>query len=134
MSENLITKDIQKLEPGSELIRIFELEYATNNWFYFTTGLDDDLTELQMRDYTTNSQINTYKALPVQVSGFEIKHEGAIARPTITLANAINVLSTAVGTVDYQDFLGLKVIVRTTLKKYLYVGVYFPSVCQGHPL
>ena len=120
MSENLVIKDIQKLEPGSELIRVFELEYATNSWFYFVAGLEDNLTELQMRDYNTNSQINTYKALPAEVQGFEIKSEGAIARPTITLANATSVLSTAVGTIDYQDFLGLKVVVRTTLKKYLY--------------
>jgi lambda family phage minor tail protein L len=120
MSENLITKDVQKLDPGSELVRLFELEYEKNSFIYFISGLDSDLTELQMRDYSNNAQINTYLALPSKIEGFEIKSEGAIARPTVTLANATTVLSNAIGTVDYQDFIGLKIIVRTTLKKYLY--------------
>lgn len=120
MAENLITKDLQKLDPGSELVRLFELEYASGQWFYFTTGLDDDLGTLEFRDYSNNAQINTYSAIVAKLEGFDIKSEGAIARPTITIGNASGTLSTAVGTIDYQDFLGFKLVIRTTLKKYLY--------------
>ena len=28
MSENIIVKDLQKLDPGSELVCLYELEYA----------------------------------------------------------------------------------------------------------
>ena len=84
------------------------------------SGLDDDLTTVQMRDYSNNSQINTYTAIPAQIKGIEYKNDGAIARPTITIANATTAFSAAVGTIDYQTLLGLKFIRRTTLKKYLY--------------
>ena len=120
MSENLVTKDLQKLDPGSELVTLFELEYSKGDFIYFTAGLDESLGEVQMRDYSNNAQINTYVAIPAQVKGIEYKNDGAIARPTVTIGNATTVFSSAIGTIDYQTFLGLKFVKRTTLKKYLY--------------
>ena len=120
MSEKILVKDLQKLDPGSELVSLFELEYIKGQFIYFHPGLDDDLTTIQMRDYTTNSQINTYIALPSKFSGAEIKNDGAIARPLLSLGNATTVLSNAIGTIDYHSLLGLKIIRRTTLKKYLH--------------
>jgi len=120
MAENLITKDLQKLDPGSEIVQLYELEYSAGSFIYFMSGLDDDLTTIQMRDYSNNSQINTYTAIPAQVKGIEYKNDGAIARPTVTIANATTAFSAAIGTINYQTFLGLKFIRRTTLKKYLY--------------
>ena len=120
MAENLVTKDLQKLDPGSELVCLYELEYSKGQFIYFTSGLDSDLTTVQMRDYNDNSQINTYVAIPSTIKGIEYKNDGAIARPTVTIANATTAFSGAIGTIDYQSFLGLKFIKRTTLKKYLY--------------
>ena len=120
MSEKILVKDLQKLDPGSELVHLFELEYVQGSFVYFHSGLDDDLTTIQMRDYANPSTIRTYIALPSQFKGVEIKNDGAIARPELTLANAQTVFSDAVGTLDYQKFLGLKIIRRTTLKKYLH--------------
>jgi lambda family phage minor tail protein L len=120
MSEKILVKDLQKLDPGSELVHLFELEYVQGSFMYFHSGLDDDLTTIQMRDYENPSTIRTYVALPSQFKGVEIKNDGAIARPELTLANAQTVFSDAVGTLDYQKFLGLKIIRRTTLKKYLH--------------
>ena len=110
MSEKILVKDLQKLDPGSELVSLFELEYIKGQFIYFHPGLDDDLTTIQMRDYTTNSQINTYIALPCKFSGAEIKNDGAIARPLLSLGNATTVLSNAIGTIDYHSLLGLKII------------------------
>ena len=42
-----------------------------------------------------------------------------MARPNILIANINTVFSNAIGTLDYNDILGLKFIRRTTLKKYL---------------
>ena len=120
MSENLVTKDLQKLDPGSELVTLFELEYSKGDFIYFTAGLNENLGEVQMRDYSNNAQINTYVAIPAQVQGIEYKNDGAISRPTVSIGNATTVFSSAIGTIDYQTFLGLKFIKRTTLKKYLY--------------
>ena len=120
MSENLITKDLLKLDPGSELIQLYELEYQKDTYVYFHAGLDDDLSLLQFRDYTTNVTVRSYTALPVQTEGFEQKSEGAIARPTVTFGVAQTVLTDAIGTIDWDTLVGLKLIRRTTLKKYLY--------------
>ena len=120
MSENIIVKDLQKLDPGSELVCLYELEYVKGSFIYFMSGLDTDLTTVQMRDYNDNSQINTYIAIPAQLQGLEYKNDGAIARPLISIANASNAFSNAIGTIDYDSFLGLKFIKRTTLKKYLH--------------
>ena len=122
MSEKILVKDLQKLEPGSELVELFELEYSKGDFIYFHRGLDDDLSQIQFRDYNkglAGGTIRTYIALPVNFKGVEIKNDGAIARPELTIANALTVFSDAIGTIDYQKFLGLKIIRRTTLKKYL---------------
>ena len=120
MSENIIVKDLQKLDQGSELVCLYELEYVKGSFIYFMSGLDTDLTTVQMRDYNDNSQINTYIAIPAQLQGLEYKNDGAIARPLISIANASNAFSNAIGTIDYDSFLGLKFIKSTTLKKYLH--------------
>tara|TARA_B100000902_G_C27306577_1_gene915864 strand:- start:465 stop:1676 length:1212 start_codon:yes stop_codon:yes gene_type:complete len=120
MAEKIIVKDIQKLTPGSELVQLFELEYLKDNFAYFTSGIDDDeSTSLRMRDFTNNSTVRTYTPIPVKADGFELKNDGAIARPTITLANATSAFSDAIG-VDFHEMLGLRMIRRLTLKKYLY--------------
>ena len=120
MAENIVAKDLQKLDPGSELVQLYELEYVKGSFIYFMSGLDTDLTEVQMRDYFDNSVIRTYIAIPVKLQGLEYKNDGAIARPLVSIANASNAFSNAIGTIDYDSFLGLKFIKRTTLKKYLH--------------
>lgn len=120
MAENLITKDVQKLDPASSLIQLFEIEYTEGNFVYVHPGLKENLGSVQFRDYDTNATIRTYSAIPMQVEGFEAKTSGAIARPTIAIANATNAFSGAIGTIDYDSLLGLKIIRRLTLEKYLY--------------
>ena len=97
MSEKILVKDLQKLDPGSELVHLFELEYVKGTFMYFHSGVDDDLTTIQFRDYTNPSTIRTYVALPAQFKGLDIKNDGAIARPELTIANALTVFSSAVG-------------------------------------
>tara|TARA_Y100001972_G_scaffold40254_1_gene49799 strand:+ start:1152 stop:2390 length:1239 start_codon:yes stop_codon:yes gene_type:complete len=123
MTEKILVKDLQKLTPGSELVHLYELEFVEGSFIYFHSGLDDDLTTIQFRDFNkgqANGTVRTYVALPVQFKGVEIKNDGAIARPELTIANVLTVFSDAIGTLDYQNLLGLKIIRRTTLKKYLH--------------
>jgi len=119
MSEQILIKDLQKLEPGSELVELFELEYSTGVFAYFSS-FQDNTTALQFRDYLANGTIRTYTQIPITAAGFEKKIQGAATRPTLTIANVENTLSSAVGDLDYTKLLGLKLIRRTTLKKYLY--------------
>lgn len=118
MTDRALVEDLQKQNPGSPLVHLFELQISDSSSVYFHAGLDDDLTSLQFRDYDTNSTIRTYTAIPVQAEGFELTMNGPTARPTVSFANATAVFSSAVG--DYDDLIGKKVVRRTTLKKYLY--------------
>jgi len=120
MAEKILVKDLQKLDPGSELVQLFEIEYAKNNYVYVMSGLDSDLTAVQMRDYTNNATIRTYTAIPIKAEGFETKNDGAQPKPTLSIANATTAFSGAIGTTDYESLVGLKIIRRLTLKKYLY--------------
>ena len=120
MAEKIIVKDLQKLDPGSELVQLFEIEYAKNNYVYLMSGVDSDLTSVQMRDFTTPTTIRTYTAIPLKAEGFETKNDGAQPKPTLAIANATTVFSGAIGTTDYESLVGLKIIRRLTLKKYLY--------------
>tara|TARA_B100000424_G_C22943550_1_gene502054 strand:- start:221 stop:1456 length:1236 start_codon:yes stop_codon:yes gene_type:complete len=123
MSEKILVKDLQKLDPGSELVHLFELEHTKGQFIYFHAGLDDDLSVIQFRDFNNglvDGTIRDYIALPVSFKGVEIKNDGAIARPELMLGNAQTVFSNAIGTIDYHKLLGLKIIRRTTLKKYLH--------------
>ena len=55
------------------------------NYFLFS-GLDDEgTTQIEFRQ-------NNYSAIPIQITGIEVASSGAIARPTLTIAN-IPVLS-----------------------------------------
>lgn len=120
MTEKILIKDLQKLEPGSELVQLFELEYAKDQFLYVHPGLDDDLSVLQMRDFTNNSTIRDYIAVPIKAEGFEQKQDGSQPRPTLTIANATTAFSGGIGTTNYDSLLGLRVIRRLTLKKFLY--------------
>lgn len=120
MSEKILIKDLQKLDPGSELIQLFEIEYAKNAYAYAMSGVDSDLTSVQMRDFANPSTIRTYTAIPMKADGFETKNDGAQPKPTISIANATTAFTNAITTTDYDSLVGLKVIRRLTLKKYLY--------------
>ena len=120
MSENLIVKDLEKLDPASSLVELFEIEVTAGNYIYAHNGLEADLTTVQFRDYTTTGTIRTYEPIPMQIQGFAHSVTGAIARPTISIANIGAPFGGAVGSIDYDTLVGLKVIRRLTLNKYLY--------------
>jgi len=119
MTEKILIKDLQKQDPSSQLIELFELEYASGVFAYFSPH-GNNTTSLQFRDYTTPSTIRTYTKIPINATNFERKIAGSASRPTFTIANITNTFSSAVGDIDYTKLLGLKLIRRTTLKKYLY--------------
>lgn len=115
-----IVEDVQKLDPASELIHLFEIEVSKGVFAYFSgSGVESNLGSLKFRDYDSPGTIRTYAPIPIEAQNFETKNDGAMARPNVTIANVTNVLSTATGSVNYHSLLGLKLIRRTTLKKYL---------------
>ena len=119
MTEKIIAKDLVKQIPGSALVYLYEFEYAKDTFAYFADGLDANLGEVTMLDYKDNSQTNTYAVIPVQVTGFDRTAATKYPNPSITIANVLSVFKLAVGSVNYEELSGMRVIRRTTLKKYL---------------
>ena len=115
---SVINKEIQQQDPGSALIELYELEYADNTFAYFYPGLDDDLTVVQFRD-SGGSTVRDYQAVPMEVSDFEIKSDGAHSRPEVVIGNIGNILTSAIGGLDLEDLTGRRLTKRTTLEKYL---------------
>ena len=115
-----IIEDVQKQDPGSALVYLYELELTSSSSIYFHTGLAADLTTVQFRDRTTPSTIRTYTALPLQMQGFSKSSKGQIPRPKMTVANVLTTFGDAIGSLSNDDLLGKKVIRRSTLVKYLY--------------
>lgn len=110
MSENNLVRQFQKLEPGSELVILFELKIGSASPLCFHSGVDNSNANITFDG-------NTYTALPVEASGFEKTTTGAAARPTIEFANVLTTFGDAVGT--YDDLLGSVITRRITLNKYL---------------
>ena len=111
---DLIVKDLQKQDPGSALVELFELELDSTT-VYFHSGVEEDLSTVQFRE--EGGTIRTYTALPLQAKGFKSDPSATSARPTITFANVSDTFKTAIS--DYDALLGSTLIRRTTLQKYL---------------
>lgn len=111
---DLIVKDLQKQNPGSALVELFELELDSST-VYFHSGVENDLSTVQFRE--EGGTIRTYTALPLQAQGFKSDPSATSARPTITFANVSDTFKTAIS--DYDALLGSTLIRRTTLQKYL---------------
>ena len=117
---------IQTLTPGS-IVHLYEIEKADGSYVRFSPYNNANNTPIQMYDYTTNTQLNTYYTLPIIADGFEKNQSGAMARPKFRVASATkstNVqvsFKAAIGD-DYTKLLGKKMIRRTTLAKYIVGG------------
>jgi len=125
---------VQQIEPGSGLVYLYEIEIADDTWKYFSPYNNANLTSLQMYDYASNSQLNTYYPYPVIAKGFEQKIDGVLPRPTITFGLASNYQTANTNTNvylaaggDWDSLLGRRIVRRTTLAKYLVGGASNPG-------
>jgi lambda family phage minor tail protein L len=110
---------VQKQDPGSGLIELFELILDNSTTLYFHSGIGADAaTEVQFRDKTSPYTPRTYTAIPIEMKGIERKTDGASARPTLTVANVLATFSDAIDMTN-KDLIGKRLIRRTTLQKYL---------------
>lgn len=124
MSEKIAIKEVQGLEQSSGIVDLYEIALNADgsSRIYFTRGEDSDLGNVQMYDYDTNTQLNTYDALPIQIEGIESKSTGVAPRPVITFANILDTFGNALGSLTPDDLVGFKLYRRRTLRKYLKGG------------
>jgi len=86
MSDTLATDQL-KQEIDSGLLEFFELTIGTgsNNTLYFHDGKKDNLLDITFGG-------NVYVALPIMMDGIELTADGALSRPTLTIANVESIL------------------------------------------
>ncbi len=135
MSKELAT-DHLKQEVASGYLEFYELEVGSgsNNTLFFHDGKNENSADITYDG-------NTYLAMPILMTGVEIQSSGAIARPTLTIANVESMLKSSSifktqmedgtwdATVDgnpitavefrIDDLVGAKLTRRRTLEKYL---------------
>jgi lambda family phage minor tail protein L len=115
---DLIATDVQGQEVDSAFITLFELDLPNGGKAFFHPGLDSSLENVHFRDATTPSQINEYIALPMDIDGLELQSDGALNRPTFSVANVTSVFEDQLG-FTIHDIIGQRLTRRTTLQKYL---------------
>ena len=124
-----IISTVQKQDPGSELVVLYELEYASGSFARFFSGLESDLTTVQFRDSSNTAR--EYTAIPITAEGFEINSSGAYSRPELSIGNIENAFSSAVGGLEYEDLTGKRVTRIITFAKYLVGGASDNSNAPG---
>ena len=117
---NTAIQDVQKQDPGSAYIELFELVLSSSSSAYFHSGLEADLSTVQFRDRSSPGTIRTYIALPIELSDVSIQTSGASGRPSLMVANILSTFGDALGGLTNEDLLGKKLYRRTTLYKYCY--------------
>ena len=112
-----IIRDTQKQAIDSELVVLYDLEYATGSFARFCASLEEDLTTVKFRD--TSGAEQEYTAIPLDAEGFDNSADGSYSRPQITEGNVVSITSfLATGMVE-EDLIGRRLTRRVTLKKYL---------------
>ena len=117
---NTAIQDVQKQDPGSAVVELWELVLSDSSSAYFHSGLEADLSTIQFRDRSSPGTIRTYTAIPIEASGIAVQSRGASARPELKVANVLSTFSDALGGLTNEDLLGKKVYRRHTLYKYCY--------------
>jgi lambda family phage minor tail protein L len=116
----------QSLNTGnSPYVELFELEVSPDTFLYFTpyTSSKTLPISVRFRDYINPSIIREYIPLPISLEGIEFKSEGQLPQPRLIMANVLRSgplsIQGLLGSVSFEDILGLKIIRRRTFEKYL---------------
>lgn len=133
MSNDIIATDLHS-QNVDNIVTLFILELKNGSKLYFHPGVDSALASVTFRDDTSPYTVRTYTPLPIDLSGVEVKGDGASNRPTLTIANVLPVFRDLLPDFEYNKVVGSRLVRRTTLEKYLSSGssssapVEFPKV------
>ena len=117
-----IISTVQKQDPGSELVVLYELDLGKDEVARFANGTKDNAAaSIHFRDSSNESK--EYSPIPILAEGFDISSDGAYSRPTITIGNIGNSFSGEIAAgLDYEDLLGKRITRIMTFGKYLVGG------------
>jgi len=107
-----LTSKIQTLEPGA-IIELYELDLSSiggSEVLRFHAGTNEVYENIIW-------QGNRYISFPIEASGFEYSGRGAVARPSLKVANINNSFTNYIQ--DYDDLVGCKITRKRTFARYL---------------
>ena len=106
-----IKERIQKLQAG-ELVTLFEIDTTIygGGSYYFTPNIKDNTAPVVFNNIT-------YNPIPAQLSGYTLKSDGSLERPSLAVANTDRAFNAILA--QYNNLNGCKVIIRTTFRRYL---------------
>jgi lambda family phage minor tail protein L len=112
-----IVENVQKQGVESSIITLYQLEYAAGTFAYFSSGTEEDLSNIEFRD--ADGTIRSYTPIPIEIEGFDIQSDGALSRPKMTVANIESTFKSSIGGLSFEDLVGKRITRRTTQEKYL---------------
>lgn len=140
MSNDIISSDLQATFISDPLVVLYELDlnstfdkssgdYSDNNVLRFHPGLDSDLGVVKFHRLgypAENTEVSAkeYTALPLILDGIDFQSDGALARPTITVANVTNVFQNALDdkNFSFEELVGKRITRRRTFANYIVGG------------
>ena len=117
---NGIATNLQLQEVENGRIELFDLTLPDGTVKNFIGTLEADYTTVHFRDSDSPYTLREYTALPVMIDGLEITSDGAMGRPTLSIANIGTFLTNELSPYSFKDLIGQKITRRQTLKQYLY--------------
>lgn len=134
MSQRELIETVQLQSIGEEVVYLFEVELEPDSFIYFHSGFNiEDVSEdlsasprqyagtiqFKHKNYPTIPSINTYIPIPCSLEGVELSRDGPSSRPRLSVANVLETFQNELGNLSNDDLIGKKVLIRTTLRKYL---------------
>jgi lambda family phage minor tail protein L len=110
-----VAEELNKMAP-SAVIELFELDgtdakVGIPSVYRFHAGTNQDIDG----DIVWNGV--SYSRYPVEARGFQYEGQGSLPRPTLTVSNALSLITTLM--LDHGDLVGSTVTRIRTLRKYL---------------
>lgn len=114
---DIIASDVHSPSVDSGIVELFEVE-VLGATYYFVSEFNADNAGSVIFDG------NTYEPFPLMMEGVEISSDGAQNRPKLVMANVVSLVSLDVlgSSFDFDDLVGGRVVLRTTLEKYTGAG------------
>ena len=140
MSNDIISNDLQASFISDPLVVLYELDlndtfdksassYDDTKVLRFHPGLDSDLSVIKFYRIghpaeNTEANAKEYTALPLILDGIDFQSDGALARPTVTIANVTNVFQNALDdkNFSFEELVGKRLTRRRTFANYIVGG------------
>jgi lambda family phage minor tail protein L len=121
MTDDIIATDAHRLASKSSVfVSLYELEMGGTTYYFHSEAKEGDIV----------FDGNTYSEFPIFLEGVEIAADGAVNRPTLSIANVKSLLDSNTksdlglpSTFELNDLIGSRITKRQTLEKYTGVGV-----------